>query len=125
MNVLQIKATVRERDRQRCTECGMTADEHRLTYGRTLDVHRIVPGSEYTLDGCVTLCKPCHSTKPQRVRGTVPRTHTVFRVPMDLYEELSAVAVRNGRRVNQELAIAFQRHVEQHVKKHRDRKPTE
>jgi hypothetical protein len=60
-----IKALARHRDGYRCTECGMTAHEHLRVYRRTLDVHRVVPGTRYTVKGCVTLCKKCHKEKPK------------------------------------------------------------
>jgi hypothetical protein len=69
----QIRAAIRERDGQKCTECGMTADEHRKRFGRTLDVHRIQPGGEYSFANCVTLCRPCHRPKPKSPYGIVPR----------------------------------------------------
>jgi hypothetical protein len=70
---LQIKAAVRARDGHRCTECGMTAAEHRQRYGRTLDVHRLEPGKPYTIDGCLTLCRKCHGPKPRSRYGSSNR----------------------------------------------------
>jgi hypothetical protein len=61
---------VRERDGYRCTECGMTSQEHQERYGKNLEVHRLTPGSPYTADGCVTLCVPCHGPKPKSPRGS-------------------------------------------------------
>jgi hypothetical protein len=60
-----VKPLVRERDGFRCVECGLSNDEHRAQTGRQLDVHRLVPGSEYTVAGCVTLCRACHGPKPR------------------------------------------------------------
>lgn len=71
MGVRSIKATVRKRDGHVCTKCGLTNDEHRLKYGRVLDVHRISPGSAYSVDGCLTLCQDCHRREPGT--GDVPR----------------------------------------------------
>jgi hypothetical protein len=68
---LEIKAAVRERDGYRCRDCGMTAAQHVERFGKTLEVHRVVPGSPYTVDGCVTLCRPCHGPKPRSPRGAV------------------------------------------------------
>ncbi len=67
MNVTQIKAAVRERDGRRCVECGMSDVEHFSLYGNNLQVHRVVPGSEYSLapGACQTLCIPCHGPKPR------------------------------------------------------------
>jgi 5-methylcytosine-specific restriction endonuclease McrA len=66
MTNLEIKAAVRARDGFRCTECGVTSLKYLAITGRSLDVHRIIPGSEYTVDGCVTLCRQCHGPKPRR-----------------------------------------------------------
>ncbi len=65
----EVRAVVRHRDGYRCVECGMTHEEHIKRHGRKLDVHRISPGSPYIVDGCVTLCRPCHATKPKSPRG--------------------------------------------------------
>lgn len=65
-----VKAAVRERDNHCCIKCGMTNDSHLKTYGKSLEVHRTTPGSIYTLEGCVTLCVPCHAPEPRRKRGT-------------------------------------------------------
>jgi hypothetical protein len=59
----------------------MTNDEHRATYprwksehsreqnGRSLGVHRLIPGSEYTVEGCVTLCYQCHAKRTSAHRA--------------------------------------------------------
>lgn len=64
-----VKRAVRERDGFCCTSCGVTNDESRDRFGRGLDVHRRVPGSLYTVDGCVTLCTSCHGPQPRRESG--------------------------------------------------------
>jgi hypothetical protein len=71
MNEAEIKRRVRERDGFRCTSCAMTDAEHVRRYGRSLDVHRVVPGSIYSTEpgACLTLCKPCHGPQPRRQRG--------------------------------------------------------
>jgi len=65
----RVKTAVRDRDGQKCAQCGMTAEQHKAKYGRTLEVHRVVPGSLYTLEGSITLCKLCHGPQPRRKKG--------------------------------------------------------
>ncbi len=65
MNILKLKADIRRRDGFRCTKCGMTNAEHLATRGKQLEVHRLIPNSPYTAEGCVTLCKRCHSQQPR------------------------------------------------------------
>lgn len=90
----EIKDAVRIRDGYRCTKCGMTAAEHRRIYGKTLDVHRIVPGSLYTAEGCVTICRRCHGSQPKRQRGQPDLASNTFQVgvPLELYEALRRYA---------------------------------
>jgi hypothetical protein len=65
----RVKKLVRARDGQKCTGCGMSSADHVDAYGRDLDVHRLTPGSLYTLEGCVTMCKACHAPQPRRKKG--------------------------------------------------------
>jgi hypothetical protein len=58
-----VKKKIRERDQQRCSRCGMTAEQHRLKFtGRGLNVHR-VRSRRYEPDNCETLCEDCHRAK--------------------------------------------------------------
>jgi hypothetical protein len=66
---MSVKALVRLRDGNKCVYCGLTDVEHRQRYGKDLHVHRIVPGSVYTLEGCETVCQPCHKQLPKRAYG--------------------------------------------------------
>jgi hypothetical protein len=68
--IIRVKAAVRKRDNDCCARCGMTDDQHRERYGRSLDVHRHVPGSEYSLDGASLRCRVCHAREPKRASGT-------------------------------------------------------
>ncbi len=72
MNESQIKDVIRERDGHCCAKCGMPNATHFHHYGKSLDVHRVVPGSEYSLEPgvCLTLCKICHGPKPKSPPGT-------------------------------------------------------
>jgi 5-methylcytosine-specific restriction endonuclease McrA len=76
-DVQAIKQQVRERDALVCVECGMTNAEHVLKYGKSLEVHRTTPGSEYSLRRgvCVTLCRKCHAPKPRSNYGSGKRVH--------------------------------------------------
>src|SRR5205085_7124713 len=62
VQVLAIKERVRRRDGNRCVVCQIDEQTHEMRYGRILDVHRIVPGSDYSTEWgvCVTLCEVCH-----------------------------------------------------------------
>jgi hypothetical protein len=68
-DILQVKAEVRARDGFRCTKCGMTNADHLAICGKSLEVHRVVPGSVYTLSGCITVCRSCHDQLPRRNHG--------------------------------------------------------
>ncbi len=100
MDEIEVKSSVRERDGFRCVDCGMTNDQHLERFGRRLDVHRLEAGSKYAVDGCVTLCRPCHTKKPKQ-RG---RAHLVFgdrvglfaKVLPDCLEMLEEASVRLG-----------------------------
>ncbi len=95
MTATDIKALVRARDGFRCVQCGMTNDRHRERYGRQLDVHRTEPGSPYSADGCVTLCKGCHAGQPKRRRGEPDRSsgRPVHRLSFDADSEPTRRAV--------------------------------
>lgn len=112
--VHRIKYAVRGRDGWKCTKCGMTNAEHLELYGRQLDVHRIEPGSLYTEDGCVTLCKTCHGTEPKRPVGTADRSGCnsgfFVRLTPESRTMLERLVARSGRTMVGELCLALDRH---------------
>lgn len=64
----KIKKEVRQRDAQRCVECGMPAAEHKRQFGGTLPVHRKNYKGDtslgpYEKETSETLCRPCHEAK--------------------------------------------------------------
>lgn len=65
-NEIKVKSLVRQRDNERCRDCGITSDEHIEAHGKKLHVHRIIPGTVYREDLCVTLCYACHGKKPKK-----------------------------------------------------------
>ncbi len=69
MKELELKAAVRERDGQRCVDCGMTAEEYAERSRISLDVHRLSPGSQYTAAGTVTVCRSCHRVRHGAKKG--------------------------------------------------------
>ena len=75
-----------------------------------LDVHRIVPGSTYTVNGCVTLCRPCHRLKPRSEQGHSD-SHT-FSIPGDLYDALRALARRNHRTIKAQFEVIIEQGLE-------------
>lgn len=62
-DVFVVKRAVRSRDGHRCVDCGLTDAEHRKKYRHGIEVHRNEPGSEYSLNGCVTVCRGCHGIR--------------------------------------------------------------
>jgi hypothetical protein len=84
VNIVKLKALVRQRDGMRCTKCGMTAIEHRHRYGRALDVHRLDPRSRYTLEGCATVCRRCHGKLPKTKDGR-PDQGRGGRIPLNFW----------------------------------------
>lgn len=69
MSELALKAEVRERDGSKCCDCGMTTEEHFEKYDQKLHVHRNVPGSVYSADGCDTVCKRCHGRRHREINA--------------------------------------------------------
>jgi hypothetical protein len=111
---LEIKALVRHRDGYRCQDCGMTARRHFRRYKKTLDVHRLVPGSRYTLKGCITLCFRCHRTRHVLLRhgdtGHKPR-RVVFHLPQTLLAIIDREAEANDRTRTSEIIRALRSHL--------------
>jgi hypothetical protein len=112
---VETKALVRHRDGYRCTDCGMTASEHFLRTGRNLDVHRLVPGSPYTIAGCVTLCRRCHRLKPKlpRLTGSESRGFVGLTLNAELVRLFRSLAAKNRRTLTAELSIAMEQHLKE------------
>jgi hypothetical protein len=100
MTVLEIKAAVRDRDGHACTKCGMSATAHRVRFGRDLEVHRKMPGSAYTIEGCVTLCRPCHWPEPKSPHRSFPNSTAHVVIPADWYRVIRVLAKSRGMRIN-------------------------
>lgn len=100
MSILDIKKAVRERDGYRCTQCAMTLQEHVAKYGWGLEVHRLKPGEPYSVEGCVTLCRGCHVSKPKRYYGFRPKE------PATLHLHFPAVIADRVTHAARRLSIA-------------------
>ncbi len=120
MNKEQIKKAVRKRD-GKCIRCGKTNDENISETGVSLDVHRRVPGSKYTVKGCVSLCRKCHSEThsdgeliDEQTAETVmtDREPFTFRLNDLLREGLDKLATRNASMLTGEIIIAIRTHLE-------------
>lgn len=109
--IQRIKKQVRSRDGMRCTECGMTNGQHVERFGFSLDVHRIVPGSPYTMDGCRTVCRPCHGLLPKRAKGQGDTVGWVIRVRAEHHAVMKRLARKNRRTLLAEVMIALDRHI--------------
>jgi hypothetical protein len=111
----QIKAAVRARD-GRCTECGMSNEEHVSLCGKQLHVHRVQPGSPYSLEGCVSLCKNCHARAPKRKPGEndTDSRGDMVRIPLTHYKKMQVLARRHDRRVSKEVKLALEDYMRKH-----------
>lgn len=67
MGDIDVKAAVRARDGHKCQKCGMTSEQHQERYETALHVHRLLPGSAYIEEWCVTLCTNCHGPMPRKM----------------------------------------------------------
>lgn len=94
---MDVKETVRERDGYVCVECGMTNEQHIAAYGSSLQVHRKIPGGEYTLDGCETLCIPCHGPKPRKYYGVRGCNYKIVRLPEEWMDVVRKLAKMRGQ----------------------------
>ena len=117
----EIKASVRARDGFKCAKCGLTNEENIAKSGVCLDVHRRVPASKYTVDGCITLCKPCHRkahTSGEFIdgpKGSVEGYGSepfTFRLHDCLRAQLEKLATRNATRLSTEIIAAMREHLE-------------
>lgn len=96
MTEQEIKAAVRARDGHCCTQCGMTRAQHFARYERDLEVHRLDPGSPYTLEGCILVCRACHGPLPKLRRGwNYDKTMSVC-LDVDLYHMAGLIAFHAG-----------------------------
>ena len=119
-DVRRAKVFVRERDGQRCTQCGMTAAEHKSRWNRTLEVHRLTPGSEYAAELCVTLCRSCHAPGPRSPNGSGHRIGNVrlVSIPPDMYDSLKELADEQFNSLTEQVKAAVREYLEK-----RDRLP--
>ncbi len=117
MTKAEVKTAVRQRDEYRCTECGMSNVDHVSRFKRQLEVHRIKPGSLYTLPGCVTLCMCCHDKMPVRAKGESDiekngREAFSVGLPPELVDEFRAHAKRRGG-IRYCVELAFRRFIDE------------
>jgi hypothetical protein len=118
-----VKRAVRKRDGYACVQCGMTNAQHRIRWGGCLEVHRIVPGSLYTIEGCTTLCKTCHQPQPKRPKGSGAATDGLGFTP-EMLSRLFQTARRLGLDVKSLLSMIVHEwlplYEERAAKAHRD-----
>lgn len=114
MTTKEIKAMVRARDGFKCVDCGATRSVGKRA---TLHTHRLTPGSEYTIDGCVTLCHDCHGKRhsnastgtPDRVRSS-PAVLVSLPISHELKEAIGAAADAAGMAMNEWIAELVAKH---------------
>ena len=113
VEVKAIKAAVRDRD-GRCVDCGITRAIYQVAHGKDLHVHRLKPGSRYTVDGCVALCMKCHARRPEHrtyaeirecATPKAPAMKAVScRVPAEVYDDIIKESLRRGWDFDDEVA---------------------
>lgn len=60
-----LREEVLERDGYECRFCGITEDEHKEKYNKSLSLHHIIKerdGGKTEADNLITVCKKCHMT---------------------------------------------------------------
>lgn len=101
VDIMRLKERVRDRDDRSCVDCRKTEAESLQEFGATVHVHRLVPGSVYSEDGCVTVCQACHFRRhgskariksPGNIVGKTIRTIRI-RLGMTLTEFANMVGV--------------------------------
>jgi hypothetical protein len=75
----------------------MTQEAHRAKFRNGLQVHRLTPGSAYSIDGCVTLCIPCHSSCPKRPYGSLNLPYRTVLVDSEVIPLAKAAALLEGK----------------------------
>lgn len=127
-----VKRAVRDRDGQACTKCGIAIQEYRERCDRELDVHRLTPGSVYTVDGCVTLCRACHGPEPRSkplvrklrtVKPQQPKVPLYVKIRVSLRQRFEAIAEAHGRKLNAEIERALEAYCDQYAADLPDEEP--
>jgi hypothetical protein len=98
--VLAIKNRVRRRDGNRCVVCQTDQQTHAKRFGKILDVHRVLPRSDYSTDWgvCVTLCGVCDNA----IHGKGHWRWIVTDVPVDEQQRACWVRRSSCRDLNEE-----------------------
>lgn len=107
-----VREQVRARDECRCTECGMSQDNHRKQFGTRLHVHRIIPGTQYTMENCVTLCQPCHGPKPHSKRHEPRRKQVATSFHDDVFARVLAQAKRRSLSISTYIRMVVTKQLE-------------
>jgi 5-methylcytosine-specific restriction endonuclease McrA len=110
MSLDDIRDAIRERDGFRCTQCGLSQEEHIVRHGRKLDIHRKTPGTYAIEDRCVSLCIPCHSRIPNRKK----MGHRTVSLPVAFEAPLKELARRLGVAVPYVIRDAIRERLQTH-----------
>lgn len=58
---IKLREQIRQRDHNKCRNCGMAKEEHFKKYGRNLEVHHKDKNKKHNkVNNLILLCKPCH-----------------------------------------------------------------
>lgn len=109
----EVVAAVFERDGYKCVKCGMTDDDHIAETGRSLQVHRLIPGKMYHVDGCSLRCRECHGPEPKRPAGQCDEeggSGFMVRLPETYRDKLRTLTERTKRKITAEVQVALDKH---------------
>lgn len=112
--IQSVKALVRDRDGYCCTQCKLTNEQHILQTGRQFEVHRVQPGSDYAIDGCITLCKTCHGPQPKSLRGSGNNKYRLTQIPLSIYQQIVQIARQEFRPVSWQIRHFLEESIHRH-----------
>ncbi len=88
-----------------------------LTYHEDLEVHRLIPGTVYHADFCISLCVACHAKKVRRLREVL-WSKDLWWLGFNLYDEDDAALFARIKEEAAALKIPLCNHVTNILREH-------